>query len=210
MSTIYDLIKNGLEKFEFITIIGKYDYTLGPRALYSAYPIDDENFIRNLLQDALNTKSKFINLDYNQFYSQVCKIEIKELESRGGKQIYAIILLRDAAYPLIPTINLQKLEMMFHKIGDDNILADDQKSFERFFEDVNELYRRKAEVLPIEKFHLMLRAGINTIQGCCELVQLMMNEQDIPKDRINDYLKMMLDSCDEIMKALESESNESK
>ena len=110
----YDF-KPGLEKFEFITIICKYDQILGPRSLYSSFPVTDESFKRDLLRDALNTRNKFVIIDYGQFYSQVCKIDVQAENARGLKQLYAIILLRDRALPLIPTIFFQKIEMLLDR-----------------------------------------------------------------------------------------------
>ena len=73
----YSHFKKALDEYPFIVIIGKYDHILGPRALYSSIPLRKESFIKNLLRDALSTKNKFVNLDFNQFYSQIDKIEIE-------------------------------------------------------------------------------------------------------------------------------------
>lgn len=105
MSDPYQNFKEGLDKYQFILIIGKYDQILGPRTLYSSFQLKEEQFIKNLLRDALNTKNKYVILDFSQFYSQICKIEVEDPSARGGKQLYSLIILRDVAYPLIPIIH---------------------------------------------------------------------------------------------------------
>ncbi|MCK5319725.1 MAG: hypothetical protein KAJ55_17570, partial [Anaerolineales bacterium] len=111
----YEEFKNALDKYPFLIIIGKYDHVLGPRALYSSIPLTNEAFIRNLLRDALNTKNQFVILDFERFYSQIYKIEIEDQTARGKKQLYAIILLRDVEYPLIPILHFKRIAMIFHK-----------------------------------------------------------------------------------------------
>ncbi len=59
MLEIYDNFKEELNQYPFLIIIGKYDQILGPRALYSSFILKNEDFVRNLLRDALNTKNKF-------------------------------------------------------------------------------------------------------------------------------------------------------
>ncbi len=101
----YEGFKEALDNFPFVIIIGKYDHVLGPRALYSSIPLNNEPFMRNLLRDALNTKNQFVILDFDRFYSQIYKVEIEDQNARGKKQLYAIILLRHVEYPLIPILN---------------------------------------------------------------------------------------------------------
>ena len=161
----YKFFKNALEEYPFIIIIGKYDHVLGPKALYSSVNLKNEEFIRNLLRDALNTKNKFVILDFNQFYSQIYKIEVTDENARGKKQLYAIILLRDVAYPLIPILHLKRIGMIFHKISREKILDDDSASFEDFFKEVSDIYMKKGEVLPLESTNMHLRSGENTIKG---------------------------------------------
>jgi len=109
--------KKVLEEYPFIIIIGKYDHVLGPRAIYSSISIEEEQqFVRNLLRDALNTKNKFVILDFDLFYAQIYKIEITDDKARGRKQLYTIILLRDIESPLIPIVHFRRIEMMFRKI----------------------------------------------------------------------------------------------
>ncbi|TET55851.1 MAG: hypothetical protein E3J52_12780, partial [Promethearchaeota archaeon] len=170
-SDAYNKLRSILEEYPFIIIIGKYDHTLGPRAIYSSVNLElDQNFIRNLLRDALNTKNKFVILNFNYFYSQIYKIEIEDIGARGGKQLYSIILLRDIEHPLIPIIHFRKIEMMFRKIGEDKILSDDENVFDIFFKELSEIYIKKNEILPLENFNLQIRSGINTIQGFCDLI----------------------------------------
>ncbi|MFW9948304.1 MAG: hypothetical protein ACFFDX_15870 [Candidatus Odinarchaeota archaeon] len=193
-----------LESFPFILIIGKYDHTLGPRALYSSIHLKDETFVRNLLRDALNTKNRFVILDFNQFYSQIYKVEIEDPSARGGKQLYAIIILRDIEYPLIPILHFKRIVMIFRKIDHKKILLDDVDSFDKFFHEVNEIYMRKDEILPLESINLQIRSGINTIQGFCQLLSEQMKKQrNISKNEIQTYIEMMLDSCKDIVDALE-------
>ena len=166
----YKFFKEALEEYPFVIIIGKYDHVLGPKALYSSVILKNEEFVRNLLRDALNTKNKFVILDFNQFYSQIYKIEVTDENARGKKQLYAIILLRDVAYPLIPILHFKRIGMIFHKINHEKILDEDSASFEDFFKEVSDIYMKKGEVLPLESTNMQVRSGVNTIQGFCELI----------------------------------------
>lgn len=199
----YIYFKENLDKFPFILIIGKYDHLLGPRALYSSINLRDEKFIRNLLRDALNTKNQFVILDFNQFYSQVYKIEVEDPTARGRKQLYAIILLRDIDYPLIPILHFKRIEMIFHKIGRDKILMDDPLAFKYFFEEVRDIYMKKDEILPLESINMQIRSGVNTIQGFCELILEQKRSGEVSEQDLTIYIEMMLDSCKEIIEALE-------
>jgi len=205
MSDPYQNFKKDLDKNPFITIIGKYDHTLGPRAIFSSIHLNEETFIRNLLKDALNTTSnKYVILDFNHFYSQICKIEIEDNTARGRKQLYAIILLRDVEYQLIPIIHFKRIEMLFHKIGNDRILLDDKEAFQIFFEEINNIYIKKDELLPLESVNLQIRSGINTIQGFSELIQEEKKTNGkISKSTILSYIEIMLESCNDVIKALD-------
>jgi hypothetical protein len=208
----YFQFKEALDKYPFVMIIGKYDHILGPRSLYSSIALKDLIFIRNLLRDALNTKSKFVILDFNQFYAQVYKIEIQDPNSRGGKQLYAIIILRDVAYPLIPILHLKRIGMVFHKIDNNLVLNNTESAFEEFFNNVSEIYMKKGEVLPLESINLQIRSGINTIQGFCDIIKEQFKlTGDLAQEDVLSYIEMMLDSCVDIIKALEeSKSNSIK
>ncbi len=207
MDITYKLHKDDLEKLPFLVIIGKYDQILGPRALYSSVEMKDGEFIRNLLRDALNTKNKFVILDFYKFYSQICKIEVEDKNARGGKQLYALILLRHEDYPMIPILHFKKIEMMFHKIGNKKILSDDLKAFKKFIDEVKEIYIDKSTILPLESINLQIRSGINTIQGFCELIlEEKRNDGKISEDTIQTYLELMLDSCDDIIETLEGDN----
>jgi len=203
MLKTYQSFEKHLERIPFITIIGKYDHTLGPRSLYSSIELEEEDFIRDLLKDALSTKNKFVILNYTNFYSQVCKIDVEDEMARGKKQHYAIILLRHVEYPLISTIHLKRIEMIFHKIGIREILANNQKAFEEFFEEINNIYTNKYDLLPLESKNLQIRSGINTIQGFCELIlKEKKTKGNISVKSTISYIKMMLDSCKDIIEAL--------
>ena len=143
MSDPYQNFKKDLDKNPFIIIIGKYDHTLGPRAIFSSIHLKEEIFIRNLLKDALNTNNKYVILDFNYFYSQICKIEIEDKAARSRKKLYAIILLRHVEYQLIPIFHFKRIEMLFHKIGNDRILKDDKVAFQIFFEEINNIYTKR-------------------------------------------------------------------
>ncbi|MHA1982139.1 MAG: hypothetical protein ACTSXN_13735 [Promethearchaeota archaeon] len=200
----YQLLKKALDKQPFIIIIGKYDHILGPRALYSSVNLKDEGFVRNLLRDALNTKNEFLILDFNQFYSQIYKIDVVDENARGKKQLYAIILLRDVAYPLIPMLHFKRIGMIFRKIATEEILNNNITAFENFFKEVSDIYMKKGEVLPLESTNLQIRSGINTIQGFCELtLEQIKKDDNISKEDIESYIELMLDSCDDITEALE-------
>ena len=203
MSKSYENFMKGLEIEPFIAIIGKYDQILGPRALSSSFPLKNDEFIQNLLRDALNTKSKYVNLDYSSFYAQIIKVEVEDLDARGGKQLYAIILLRHAQYPLIPTHHFNRIEIFFHRIGTNNILKDDDTLFRNFFKKINDIYIKKEEILPLESLNLKIRSGVNTIQGFCELLLEEKKIQSIlPEELVLEYLELILESCKEIMDAL--------
>ena len=205
ISDTYKNFQSILEKNPFIIIIGKYDHTLGPRAIYTSVNIErQKHFIRNLLRDALNTKNQFVILDFNYFYSQIYKIEVEDNNARGGKQLYSIILLRDIEYPLIPIIHFRKIEMMFRKIGEDKILSDDKNVFESFFKELSYIYIKKNEILPLERFNLQIRSGINTIQGFCDLILENKKENKSLSDEILiNFIEMMLESCKDIIISLE-------
>lgn len=197
-------ICNYLEKFPFLTIIGKYDHILGPRALYSPAEHGKNDFIKNLLRDALNTKNKFVILSHDGFYTQICKVKIKDDDARGRKQLYAIILLRHIEKPLIPTVHLEKIEILFRKLGSDIILKDDLSVFKKFSQKIQEIFFNKDELIPLESANLKIRSGINTIQGFCELIKENKEKNDALSDNVVlDYVNLMLDSCDEIINALE-------
>jgi len=202
----YKNFKETLEQSPFIIIIGKYDHVLGPRAIFSSVKIkNDQPFIKDLLRDALNTKNRFVIIDFNSFYSQLYKIEIVDNNARGRKQLYSIILIRDIEAPLIPIIYFRRIEMMFRKIGEEKILLDDQNIFQKFFKELREIYTKKDEVLPLEAFNLEIRSGVNTIQGFCELMlDDKRNDKNLSSETISNFLEMILDSCDDIVKSLES------
>ena len=199
----YEGFKEALDIYPFVIIIGKYDHVLGPRALYSSIPLNNEIFIRNLLRDALNTKNQFVILDFDKFYSQIYKVEIEDLNARGKKQLYAIILLRDVEYPLIPILHFKRIAMIFHKIDHDQILSDDKEAFENFFREVNDAYMKKDEVLPLESTNLQIRSGVNTIQGFCELLLEQKKKLGkVPEQEFESYVEMMLDACKDIIDTL--------
>lgn len=202
----YKNFKETLEQSPFIIIIGKYDHVLGPRAIFSSVKIKNKQpFIKDLLRDALNTKNRFVIIDFNSFYSQLYKIEIVDNNARGRKQLYSIILIRDIEAPLIPIIYFRRIEMMFRKIGEEKILLDDQNIFQKFFKELRDIYTKKDEVLPLEAFNLEIRSGVNTIQGFCELMlDDKRNDKNLSSETISNFLEMILDSCDDIVKSLES------
>ncbi|MFX1239327.1 MAG: hypothetical protein ACFFAS_17320 [Promethearchaeota archaeon] len=201
---VFNKIKNHLDNFPFITLVAKYDHILGPRALFSSFDLQDDNFIKNLLRDALNTKNKFVTINFENFYAQVLKIEIEDETARGKKQLYATILLRHKDYPIIPIFYLKKIEMLFHKLGSNIILQDDIEAFESFYFEIKKIYRDKDEILPLESINLQIRGGINTIQGFCELI---LEEKrklgTCSEENIINYVELMLDSCRDIVNALE-------
>ncbi|MFX1593461.1 MAG: hypothetical protein ACFFCL_12290 [Promethearchaeota archaeon] len=204
IANTYNNLQSTLENYPFIIIIGKYDHVLGPRAIYTSINIElEQSFIRNLLRDALNTKNKFVILDFNYFYSQIYKIEVDDDKARGKKQLYSIILIRDIENPLIPIIYFRRIEMMFRKLGDDKILLDDKNVFEKFFKELSDIYMTKNEILPIEKFNLQIRSGVNTIQGFCELIlEDKKNEKVLSDENLINFLEIILESCKDIIISL--------
>lgn len=202
MTEFYDEIKESLDKFQFILIIGKYDQVLGPRSLYASIPLKNEEFIKNLLRDALNTQNKYVILDFDKFYSQVCKIHVEDTKARGGKQLYALIFLRDVAYPQFPIIHFRRIELLFRQIGDTNILDDNKDVFAKFFEEIDEIYAKKDQILPLESLSLQIRSGINTIQGFTEiLLERIKKGLDSVETSVS-YLEMIHESCQDITKSL--------
>ncbi|MHA1679558.1 MAG: hypothetical protein ACTSUE_01030 [Promethearchaeota archaeon] len=199
-----ELLRDALGKKPFLVILGKYDHILGPKPLYYSNKLTDVDFIERVLRDTLHTKSKYVILDFDEIYAQGCKIEVEDESARGRKQLYVIILLRDSSQPQIPIIHFKRMEMIFHKIGKDVILLDDEMIFKDFFNQINKIYVEKKEILPLESLNLQIRSGVNTIQGFCELI---VSEYDdgktLARDDLLFYIQMMLESCEEITKALD-------
>jgi len=64
---------------------------------------------------------------------------------------------------------------------------------------------KKDEILPIESFNLQIRSGINTIQGFCELIlEEKRSNSNLSGENLGNSLEMILDSCEDIIKSLES------
>ncbi|MHA1194893.1 MAG: hypothetical protein ACTSRH_02330 [Promethearchaeota archaeon] len=203
-SLCYNDFKDILNQTPFIGIIGKYDHVLGPRAVYSSIPLSNTTFIRNLLRDALNTKNKFVIINFGNFYSQIYKIEVKDPNARGGKQLYAIILIRDSNMPIIPIFQMRKIGMIFHKIENTMILKDDPKIFEDFYNKILEIYVNKDELLPLESAAIQIRTAVTTIQGFCEiLIEQINKNKEIEPNELKYYLNLMRDSCKDIIESVE-------
>jgi len=201
----YNTIKDGLEIYPFIIVIGKYDQILGPKEIVSSFPIKNKNFIENLLRDALNTTNKYVRLDFRNFYSQICKVQIADQKARGGNQLYAIIILRQAQKPAMEIDNLKRIEASFLSIDKDYILKEDTTQFKEFFRKIHDIFLKKKEILPIEFLNLQIRTGINTIQGFCELMlEEINNRGNLDRLIISKYLNTILESCREIISALEN------
>ena len=204
-NNIYSSIKENICKNPFITIIAKYDQILGPKALYSSIDILSEHFIRNLLKDALNTKNKFVIINFENFYCQVLKIEVDDENARGRKQLFAIILLRDKEFPIIPNIHMKRIEMIFHKLDKMQVLNDNVDIFKSFFNEIHNIYFRKDELLPLESINLQIRSGLNTIQGFCQLI---LEDKEkfgyLTEENLMYYLTLILESCEDIMNSLEN------
>ncbi len=196
--------KQWLDKNQFLLIIGKYDQILGPRSLYSSIDIKDENFIRDLLRDALNTTNKYVYLEYNKFYSQVCKINVDDPSARGGKQSYALIFLRDAQLPVISTFIFQRIEELFEMIGKDRILADDDDAFKDFFIKIHSMFMTKEYLMPLESLNVKMRSEVSTILGFCDLIIEQKTKGPISDGDLMKYLKMMRESAKEIENILDN------
>ncbi len=204
MAEKYYNFKQWLDKNQFLLIVGKYDQILGPRSLYSSINIEDENFIRDLLRDSLNTTNKYVYLDYDKFYSQVCKIEVDDPSARGGKQSYALIFMREAELPIISTFIFQQIEVLFRNIGKDRILADDDEAFKNFFVTINSMFMTKEYLMPMESFNVNIRSEISTILGFCDLIIEYKTEGSISDGDLMNYLKMMRESAKDIEKLLDN------
>jgi len=204
MSEKYNNVKQWLEKYQFLLIIGKYDQILGPISLYSSINIKDENFIRDLLRDSLNTTNKYVYLDYNKFYSQICKIEVEEASARGGKQSYALIFLRDAQLPVISTFIFQQIEDLFGEIGKNRILTDDIEAFKDFFDKIHSMFITKEYLMPLESLNVKIRSEVSTILGFCDLIIEQKTKGQISDGDLMNYLKMMRDSAKEIENVLDN------
>jgi hypothetical protein len=134
----------------------------------------------------------------------VCKVEINDQSARGKKQLYALILLRHSEYPLIPNIHFKRIEMIFRKLGDDQILTDNTEFFKRFYNEIYTIYMNKDEILPLESCNIKIRSGVNTIQGFCELILESKDEEGkLNSDMVVNYVQLMLESCDDIVTAIE-------
>lgn len=198
MAEFYLNFKHWLDKNPFLLIVGKYDHILGPRSLFSSYDVQDDNFIRDLLRDALNTTNKYVNLDYNKFYSQICKIDVGDPSARGGKQSYALIFLRDTQLPVISTFIFQQIEHIFGQIGKKRILADDEEAFKKFFELIQSLFLTKEYLMPLESFNVNLRSEISTILGFCDLLIEHKTNGFVSDEDLLSYLKIMQESATEL------------
>jgi hypothetical protein len=204
MSEIYDNFKQWLDKNQFLLIVGKYDQILGPRSLYSSINLEDENFIRDLLRDSLNTTNKYVYLDYDKFYSQVCKIEVDDPSARGGKQSYALIFMREAELPIISTFIFQQIEVLFRNIGKDRILADDDEAFKDFFVTIHSMFMTKEYLMPLESFNVNIRSEISTILGFSDLIIEQKTNSSISDEDLMSYLKMMRESAKDIENLLDN------
>lgn len=204
ISDKHNYFKELLEKYQFVLIVGKYDHHLGPRALYSSVPLKDEVFVRDLLEDALNTNNKYVNLEFGQFYSQVCKIEVEDLHARGGNQLYALIFLRDIAYPQIPIIHFQRFEMMFRTLGDETILSDNREAFKKLYNQIYEVNLKKDLLSPLEDCSIKVRSGVNTIIGFADIILERAKQGNLSDQSLMKYTEMIRDSGKEILKAIES------
>jgi len=204
MSEKYNNFKRWLDKNQFLLIVGKYDQILGPRSLYSSINIEDENFIRDLLRDSLNTTNKYVYLDYDKFYSQVCKIEVDDQSARGGKQSYALIFMRESELPIISTFIFQQIEVLFRNIGKDRILADDDEAFKDFFVTIHSMFMTKEYLMPLESFNVNIRSEISTILGFCDLIIEYKTKGSISDEDLMKYLKMMRESAKDIENLLDN------
>ena len=69
---------------------------------------------------------------------------------------------------------------------------------------------KKDELLPLESKNLQIRSGVNTIQGFCELILELKKEfGQVSEQNIISYVEMMLDSCKDIMEAIENDKTNS-
>ncbi len=202
MSEKYSSYKQCVDDVAFSLIIGKYDHILGPVSLYSSNTIESENFIRDLLRDALNTTNKYIFLEHDKFYSQVCKIDIDDPSARGGKQSYALIFLRDAQLPVISVLIFQQIEKLFKEIGFDRILADDNESFKDFSDDIYSMFVNKQFLMPLESLNIKIRSEISTILGFCDIIIEQKTNGSISEEDLMNYLKLMRDSALDIKNVL--------
>ena len=204
MAEKYNNFKQWLDKDQFLLIIGKYDQILGPISLYSSIDIKDENFIRDLLRDSLNTTNKYVYLDYKKFYSQICKIEVEDVRARGGKQSYALIFIRDIQLPVISTFIFQQIEDLFGKIGKNRILADDNEAFKEFFIKIHSMFMSKEYLMPLESYNVKIRGEVSTILGFCDLIIEQKASSSISDGDMMNYLNMMRESAKEIENVLDN------
>ena len=143
-------------------------------------------------------------LDFDQLYAQGDKIEVDDPSAREKKQLYVVVLLREASLPPIPPIYFKRIDMLFMKNGREDILLDNPEIFAAFSTALNEIYLEEKEVLPLESLNHQVRSGVNTIQGFCELlIDEHKNKGCFSEQDVLLYVDMMLDSCKEIIKALD-------
>jgi hypothetical protein len=204
MAEKYNNFKQWLEKYQFVLIVGKYDHILGPISLYSSIDVNDDDFIRDLLRDALNTTNKYVYLDFTKFYSQICKIDVEDPGARGGKQSYALIFLRDTQFPVISTFIFQQIEHIFGLIGKDRILADESAAFKEFFEKIHSLFKTKEYLVPLESFNVNLRSEISTILGFIDLIIEQKTTGSISEEDLMSYFKIMRESAGEVKELVDN------
>ena len=191
----------------FVLVVGKYDQTLGPQCVHLSAEPGNKNFVDQLLRDAFHTKSKYVTLDYNSFYAQVNKLSVVDPSVRGNKQVYVIILIREASLPKIPILHFNRIELLFHEIGRKEILECSKECFSDFYTSIRRIYVEKEELLPLESLHLQIRTEVNTIQGICEFLQVEKeNFANFSKEEIFSLIDEMLGSCKEITRILEGKN----
>lgn len=198
-----NVIKDKIEENQYILVIAKYDQILGPRSLYSSSPLEIEEFIRTLLRDALNTKTKHLKLDYDSCYCQVNKIEIDDLSARGNKQLYALILLIDKAFPPFSILQLQSLELLLRSLGNETILSDNSASFHQFYLSFKNILLNKELMSPLESCSLKIRTGINAIIGFCDLIIEEHKQNQFSMKNCLEYIKLIRESGEDILFAIE-------
>ncbi len=200
--------EDALEKYPFLVIIARYDDHLGPITLYSSFAMRDENLLTTIVRTTLTADSKTIvfELDgYDFLKIQGWNIEIPSERSRGGTQLFSIILLRSKSHlDLIPPSHFLRMDEKFRLIGNDNILSNNIQSFKHFVDNINQLYFDKYrfnDALPLENMYKNIREHINYIQGLSGLNKDQVD--NLSKDDLIVFFDDIIDSCTKIMNALE-------
>ncbi|MHA1681200.1 MAG: hypothetical protein ACTSUE_09340 [Promethearchaeota archaeon] len=187
----------------FIICIGKNDPFLGPQVCaISKSGLDYERF-EIILKDIFSIKTKYVLLDYPEYYAQGLKVNVRANE-KDAVIIYAILILRDNKLPRLTVNHLENIEGSFLKMPRESTFHGDinVEEAKRFFKSIINRYSEKKAILPLEAYSHKIRGEITTIFGLCEFI-IKHKVLDKPDKNFIEYIKIMLESCNELNDVLE-------